>query len=281
MKNFIIKTLWFLSVPITLFFVLICMPYTKISYQLEDKIESVFIGDSHVQVAVMPHELIASESYAINSEATFFSYYKIKELLELNPNLKNIYLGFGYNNISSSYDDYIFKKHPDKILPRYLDLLPFGKKLQLIISNKSNFQVFFKEYLRLKFSGFEQGYNNRFDNTMAVEKSMTKRIKRQFFDEDGTLSSVSKRNILYLKKIKNLCSEHKVELILLNTPVHSFYLNLVPDKFKNTFDNVLKELTLVPFDFSNLELNDSCFTPDGDHLSQKGAKLLTKYLKNN
>ena len=42
----------------------------------------------------------------------YFSYFKLKNILEENPNVRTVYLGFSYHNLSSHYDEYD-KKYPE------------------------------------------------------------------------------------------------------------------------------------------------------------------------
>lgn len=58
------------------------------SYKLNSDIEIVFIGDSHIQYAIQDDFFSNAKNLAINSESTYFSYYKIEKIIKENPNIE-------------------------------------------------------------------------------------------------------------------------------------------------------------------------------------------------
>jgi len=121
----------------------------------------------------------------------------------------------------------------------------------------------------------EEGYNNSFENVYAKKESIDKRLKFQFYN-NGNLNNYSSINLSYLKKIIVLCKAEKIELVLLNTPLHSYYKNNVPNEYINKYNEFINLYNLEVIDFSGLHLMDDCFVPDGDHVSKKGSIITSK-----
>jgi len=274
MRKFLKNTLIF----ILGLFLILMIPMIKSSkpiYKLEKHKNTIFIGDSHIQCAVQDALIPDSKSFAIRSESTFFSYFKIRKLINDNPNLEKIYLGFSYHNISSYYDDFIFGKYSEKIVARYFDILPSNEKIEYFPKNIS---VFYKHYLTTKYRGVKQGYGNRFKNTTAVEEFMVERIKFQFFDEAGDLMKFSDINIQYLKKIKELAANHDLQLIILDTPLHPYYRSMIPEAYQVKYNELIEVNNLTKIDFEEMTLGEDDYAPDGDHVSDKGAEILSLHL---
>ena len=69
-------------------------------------------------------------------------------------------------------------------------------------------------------------------------------------------------------------------MYLLTTPLHKEYINKVPEIFKKKYHKIINENKLDLIDLQYLELNDSCYAYDGDHVTNKGANIVSIKLKN-
>lgn len=125
---------------------------------------------------------------------------------------------------------------------------------------------------------YEGGFVNTFSNSMAKKESIEKRVIFQFFN-NGYLNDFSAKNILYLAKINELCKNNNIKLILINTPLHQYYKKNIPVKFIDKFNQIAFKLNVEVLDLSDLLVDDNCFIPDGDHVSQIGAILTTKHIE--
>lgn len=256
------------------------------NYKTDPNINTVFLGDSHVQYAVNDHLLPNGINLAQDSESFIFSFYKLHAILENNPGIGKIYLGFGYHSLSSYYDDYIDGKFSKDIAARYFFILPDKEKAYFLNQNSRERGVFFSRIFSNSFKtlfvkptnlSFLGKYQNPFKSTSASRGSMDKRAIQQYYLND-TIRSFSKVNIDYLQKIIELCKIKNVELVILNTPLHPYYKNKIPARFIDMYRELVNKNGLRVIDFSSLILSDSCFIPDGDHVSEKGATLTTTYL---
>jgi hypothetical protein len=289
MIKFIKKTALFVSIPlvfITLFIAILELINYEIatSERLDTSITKIFIGDSHMEKAINDSLLENSVNLAQSSESLYFSYYKLKILLEQNTSIKEVYLGFSYHSVSSYYDKFIFGEFSNAISSRYFSLLPFREKVKILIANRNDFFSYLKVIVKNNILNifrekktFQGGFENLFSNTKASEKSIEKRVLSQYYNE-GSLNEYSLKNIEYLTKIKDLCNKSNVNLILVNTPVCTLYKNKIPKKFKVKFEQLSESEKIKTLDLSDLLSEEYFFIPDGDHVSQKGANKTTEYI---
>jgi hypothetical protein len=289
MQKFIKNVLFFLSIPtIVLLALFTGLTYLNKksfdNYRLNADIHTLFIGDSHVQMAINDSLLPFAKNLSQNSESFKFSYYKLETLLKQNPSVKNVYLGCGYHSLSDYNDDYIFGIYSKDISARYFFILPFREQLQTMVDNRKALPTYIRNIFELgahnitqnkqpSFLGF---YENTFENACIQDKSMSKRIQNQFFD-NGRVRGFSATNFFYLTQIIKLCQNNQIQLRLINTPIHPIYKSKIPQKFLMHYDSIVTQSHLSLFDFNNLNLKDSCFIPDGDHVSASGALLVTNY----
>lgn len=288
MKFFLRKTFTFLAaylliiVAISTLVLFLDNSYSKkISYV---PASTLFLGDSHMEVTIDDKILFESENLGMNSESYYFTYFKLKKIIEKNPKIKTVYLASSYHNLSSYYDKFIDGEFSFSISKRYFFLLPYNEKFKMLYVNKNDFFSYLKVNLENGFSNIcaeniihEGKFANRFINTSAIEKSIVKRINFQFY-EKGVERDFSQKNITNLLKINELCKTRRIKLILLNSPLHPSYKSKVPRKFIQKLNEISLENQIEILDLSSSLSNDSCFIPDGDHVSRKGALLTTQYI---
>ncbi len=289
MKNFITKTLFFLSIPFLLLFILLgtlnSIDFNVNALSKNTAQKTIFLGDSHIEKAINDTMLTNSFNLAQNSESFYFSYYKLKKIAETYPSVKKVYLGYSYHSISSYYDKFIDGENSSAISTRYFFLLPIGEKIKMIIAYKKDLLSYFIVLIKNGFTDilsktkpYEGFFANEYSNTLAIKSSMDRRLAFQFFTNDS-LNDFSLKNIAYLSKIKNLCNEHNIALTLINVPVYKYYKSKVPEKFIEKFNELPIQLNIKLIDFGDLLKDEKCFIPDGDHVSLKGAFITTKYFK--
>ena len=289
LKNILVFTLVpiIIGIPLTLILVIYV---TKVSdeYKIDSNISRIYIGDSHIQEAVddtlIPHSL----NVATNSESYYYSYFKLKTLLNSNPSVKKVYLGFSYHNLSNYYDKYVSGTYTSEVGLKYFYLLPNNEQFRLISWNKDNLGSFIPgiisegilKAINHNYSPFLGGFSNQFNNTKAIDSSMNKRILFQYYT-NGVLNDFSDLNIEYLYKIIDLCKVKGVELFALNTPLNNYYFNKIPKEYKEKLNEILFKTNLKYINLSNLKLSEECFIPDGDHVSNIGAEATSIELRDN
>jgi hypothetical protein len=103
-------------------------------------------------------------------------------------------------------------------------------------------------------------------------------INKAIFYNKNKIVGISETNLKYLYLINDLCKEKNIELILFNTPVHSYYASRIPDYFLSKYSEIVINKNLNLLDMHSIPFNDSCYIPDGDHLSAKGSVIFSKQL---
>lgn len=288
---FVKKTLIFIGVPFLLFiFFLVALLYVNVSlfnrYKVDNHVTTAFIGDSHIEVSADDKIIKNSINLSQSSELYIYSYYKIKGLLKSNPSIKKIYLGFSYHNLSSYYYNVVFGKSGKSVSIRYFYILPHLEQLDHLQRNNYQLSAYLKSVVTTGTKNIIAGkhgysflgqYENPMVNSTAIPKSMDKRIRFQYYS-NGKLDHFSDENIYYLKQIINFCKTNKIDLVLLNTPLHPYYKERIPKTYITKYKAFIAENQLKTVDLENLELPDDCFMPDGDHVSQKGSTIVSNYL---
>jgi hypothetical protein len=257
------------------------------NYKMNPDVTTVFMGDSHIQCAVNDALLTKSRNFAQSAEASYYTYHKMKVLLETNPGIKKVYLGLGYHNISNHYDGYIFGKHAKDIAARYFLILPLKDQLMIISRNPGDFIELMGNVWNngIKNIHLEKAdntllghYENYWSNVAAKKSAIDKRVLLQFY-ENGRLRDFSKFNIRYIQKMIELCRSANIELVIVNAPVHPYYKAKVPPVFKDKYGRLIGENKLEVFSFDALKLNDGSYVPDGDHISAEGSVFTTALFK--
>ena len=291
MKYFLKKTLIFLLLPLFSFIGLLLLFSISNSLVIfnefkDNNIKYLIAGDSHIRQSFNDEKIKNAKNIAQNSESYYFTYFKLKEIFKTNRNIKTVYLGLSYHNLSGYLDDFIFGKFSAPVAKNYYFIMPFSEKIRLIIANKKEPLNFFKSIISANFKNlftkeksFMGGYNNVFSNSEANKVSIEKRIAVQFFDKKKRVYDPAATNIRYLHEIIDLCRANKVGLVLINPPVDKYYEHKIPKEYKHLIKEVVKRNELHYLDFHDLKLDESYFIPDGDHVSVKGAEICTQRFK--
>ena len=246
-------------------------------FRIAPNVTSVYSGDSHVEECINDKLLPNSLNIAQNSECYYYTYFKVKKLLA-DAHIDTLYLGFSYHSLSDYYDDFVFGEYSPIIASKYFFILPNSEKVKFLKYNSENTSLFLRKIIERGVNReIVGGFTNVFANTAAIKKSMDKRIDFQFYRK-GKLNSFSAFNMGWFDKIIQLCREKNVVPVLLNTPLHPYYKSRIPAEYLQKYDEVLRAYQLKVVDLNGLPLDDESFIPDGDHVSERGATIVSKYL---
>ena len=116
-------------------------------------------------------------------------------------------------------------------------------------------------------------YRNNEDSDVS---DFDQSIKRHFF-YDGSNMGISQTSISHVDSIIAICQKHKVELIVVGTPVYKEYYARIPSNIIDRFE-IEKERLIglgLPFiDLINVDYEEDDYR-NSDHLNEKGAKRFT------
>ena len=271
-------------------------------FYLGSKVETLIVGDSHAAAAFNPAFIDNSINTAKAMENFFCTYYKLKIILENNPQIKQVILGFSFHNISKYHENYLFNdRNTGEVLGRYFLLFDqegidtirmFSTEFVLnffkfkwgvpfeIYKNVELFKNIFVENSLAQYPFWGKYYSS--SNTNLFNELIMQKVDRYFFA--GSKSYMGRSDIMkeYLYKIINLCREKNIEVYLCNTPLHFKFRKLIPDEVKIDFESLKDELELkcnnVSYlDYSFLELLENEYG-DGDHVNKLGAELISSHI---
>lgn len=282
--------------------------YNQELFKLEPSTSTLIIGASHSATALDPDYIDDALNVASSGEPLFFTYYKTKALLKINPQIKHlvvaispIHIGsyaekqlFQGNSASRKYAmDYYFLVDDlsdpliqtfssDNIIA-YLKFhwgMPFNYMSDLkVVVNYYRNKVTFTDYSF--FGGVERVDGNHIEPNRQRAKA-----EFYFLDEINQINP-SNVGIEVIHRIANLSKEFDVTLSIVSTPMHPYFISQIPDSIQNKYDEVIYKVTSqnpkVNFiDLSNLPMAETKFL-DGDHLNTQGATefsklLFTKYI---
>jgi hypothetical protein len=235
--------------------------------------------------SLVPNSLNLSK----RSEPYYYTLQKLK-FVSKKTKIQKIILGYSDHNITGYYDEFVNGNLSLVIPHKLFVILDFKEKLRVINWNKTKLlslikQIVlsayyqYKNYEKSKLEyWFSDGFQNSFNETEANISSIKKRISFQFY-ESKNLIKLSDLNIVYLKEIVSFCNDHNIELIFLKTPLHSEYYSRVPDLFKSKYKHLIKENKIQLINLEKLNLPDSNYVPDGDHVTVQGAEITTRVLQ--
>ena len=245
-------------------------------------INKIIVGDSHAQKGVDDKIIPGLLNLGNRSEALIYSYQKIS-LFNEKSNIDTVFLVVSYHSFSGYYEKIIFVENLLKtyfFIFDYRSQFFFLKKVKapLAFLHKSIAELIRRPELFLK-PEWLGGYKNYYKNSICDTAIMDKRIKEQYYHGEN-VRGFSETNIKYFNKIVYYCQNNNIKLIVLNIPMHTYYIENVPKIFKDKFYSLINKCQLELFEYKNIELAATDFIPDGDHVSCKGAVKCTKYLNN-
>lgn len=283
MKNFLKKILIF-SIPILILWIAYflylnsAINYNFSNYKIKQNVYKLFVGDSHVEVAIDDNLIFNSKNIAQSSEGYIFTYAKISKITKNNPSIDTIILGVSYHNFSKYYDYYIFNQSN---MEKYFFILSADEKIVFLKNTNKPFKYFINSikstFKPFKFYGWLGGYKIQSADIELNQNSIQKRIKNQYY-KNQNFQEFSTVNEIYFCKIVEYCKNNGIVLIALNTPLYSGYENQIPNKFKRKFKNIVKENDINVIDFKNYNFEYTDFLPDGDHVSEEGAIKSSKII---
>jgi len=188
---------------------------------LNNYTRSLILGDSHTMWAISDENIDSLQNISWNAESYIYTFAKLRYLLNNEPNISEIFLGFSYHNLSSFYDSYTYGHNMGHLLYRYIGVLS-NKEIIEIIGNSSNGLKLLRVVLKYGLKAilindcviYPQDAFNPMKETFNMEQ-MEKRIQEQYYHKTEVIDT-SAINIKYLNKIIDLCLEKNIKLVMLS-----------------------------------------------------------------
>lgn len=257
----------------------------------------VIAGDSHVETSLNPDLIPGAINISRSAENYFYTYFKLKHFLELNPQVRTVVLGCSPHNImdhdaqfredraNRSKDYFMLLDNPAR------ELLASFRLSYVVALLQSEYGIPFRLFQnpilvkhllgRTTYSRVDFPFNGSYKSlkgTFVDENKVEKRAADHFFNGSSYVG-MSSVTVDYLEKIAGLCQKHRIGLVLVDTPVAKQYQKRIPSRAFDDFRNVIAHLTeKYPgaryVDLSTLQLSPEDFF-DGNHVNGRGAKTVT------
>lgn len=246
-----------------------------------DAVHAVMLGDSHAMWAIDDAQIPGLRNISLNAEGYRYTYAKLSYLLQHEPHIERIYLTVGPHNFSGYFDEYITGDSFKFFVHRYLSVMDASDYVTLMQVNLRGFPELLKKVVAVGFMPGVRGkcelygaFPDDHERKVFDPESARRRLDSQFF-LDGRVIGESVSNVTYLERIVTLCRERGVRLTIVSTPMHERYVQGVPAHYKQRLADFIANHNLEYYHFAGLDLPDSAYLPDGDHLNYDGAMRAT------
>lgn len=306
MKTFlkrITKVLFAFALGVILFvFVIHAIIRMASNFEIQKDAKFVVFGHSHSECAYDDTILENFQNLSSSGENYFYSYHKAKEVIEVNKNLKAVFLEFtnystGVKLDSTIWDDksldiffpwhssFMEKEEYSLLIEKnpkgFLKAIPISTRDNLSRVLTFNFNLnkrygrFFKYNRTITPAEIENAQNNpKIPYWMKLKGIENRRVENDIFLNSKKLSSY---NLKYLLKIIEFCNKKGVQVYLVRSPQHRFYPRINESELSKMKEVYLKD---VPFlDFDEFPLRDEEFA-DTEHLNSQGAKVFSTWFNN-
>lgn len=283
MKDFINKTLFFCTFSVLLTGILImsttCFKKYSIDFELTNKVNILVVGDSHTECAINDKIVPNLFNFSESGAGYFYSYLKIRKILQCNQHINTVVLSYTYNDISVEKDEWF--DGPTRIkyeMPKYFYLFRCSDFLSILSSNPYHVIINLPRVLLSTFSDKSHLggylYLQRDKLELAKERYLADDKKKQF--------ELSIYQVKYLQKIYDLVNSRGVKLILLHVPLHHLLYQNVDVHIREQYNLLIREKLPEAFliNHSEFKIPDFGFG-DLEHLNHKGAKIYSEFIKKN
>ena len=272
MKRFFKKIVIFSVTIMIIFIVVVYNNYKFVKKQsnflLEKDVENLILGNSHPECALNDGLIDKTINLASSAESYFYTYYKLKTLLEENKQIKNVFLEFGYSGFNKHSETWLWESaHHHK----YSTIIDREGFVSLFFKNPINtIKIVIKEKPSPMIVDFWGGYLFLKRDKLQADIDRHKEKIDSASDNSNYVSTIQLR---YFKKIINLCQKNNVSVYLIRNPMY---------KSANRYDNVIFKIKNDYFknveflDFVNFPLKDEEYG-DIHHLNYKGAKTFSLF----
>lgn len=241
-------------------------------FRLENK--SFIFGHSMPECAFNDSLIPNFQNVSESGESYFYTYIKCKKILEDNPQLKNIFIQFGLNNISKKMDTWTWgDKTMSHRYPRFSPFMTAAEHKLLFFNNPSGYinslPIFIKYQVpRLIRSDFN--YSDILGGHVSIVPKDEISIDSNLLDAEAPKENgISLNNILMLQKIIQLCKNNNKNIYLIRSPIlHKDDHSESEILFEKIRTSKFSEIEFL--DFSAFPLDESDFK-DASHLNKLGA----------
>ncbi len=263
---------------------------------------TLIAGASHSATAFDPAYFEHAVSVGRNAEPVFFTYHKLRTILERNAGIERVLMAVAASHVSPSQDGLLFAGDA-KTRTLHMAYYPFvdapgrarlgwtedrlvaGAKfdLWLPLGTMDDLRLIVGYYRGdtnlASFEGWGGFYRVPFEHHLEPEVVADK-LAFYFLNEGGEVGDTSALAIEHVEKIVELCAARGVELTFVSTPLYPRFREGIPAQHARAFEELIARLLsehpeLRYFDYSERYSADEFFY-DGDHLSRAGTEAFAR-----
>lgn len=254
------------------------------NFKLSSKPKYIILGHSHPECAFNDSLINNFKNLAQSGESYYYTYFKVKKILEQNPSIETIFIEYTNNQINSEMNDWIWDdKHLSNRYTFYSPFISLSNQFILIQNNKKGYLNSFSYSIKSKLPTIikrDYDYTNKIggylylvrdktDSLLKYSKSLN--LKNDILTNNS--NNISDNNLLYLKKTIQLIKNYNKNIFLIRSPQHQKYNGYVNESmYKNILYNRFSDIEYL--DFSSFPLSNSEFG-DLEHLNHNGAKTFS------
>lgn len=289
MKRFIIRLFLFLLLPVILTTVVLIVVNRKISYgnyfAISPNANSIIVGHSHPATAFNDSLIDDFKNFAQPGESYFYTYYKLKKIIENNQQVKTVFIEVTNNQISKDLDNWIWDdKYVSYRYPKYsafmtsTDLMFLfthnpGAVLNAIPMTFKNNYYFLKRNRKNYINETEWGAYLHHDQFKT--DSILIAIRRGVDKQDQKVMETSSLSVEYLQKIIKLCDDKLIKVYFVRSPLHPEYTGTANEtEYRKTLNTKFSKIDFL--DFKDFPLTNNEYA-DLEHLNYKGAKIFSLF----
>lgn len=271
------------------------------NFEIEKDKKYLVFGHSHSECAYDDTILKGFRNLSSSGEGYFYTYQKIKQVLEANSGVRTIFLEFTNYASSSLLDRTIWGEEPlDIFFPWHSSFLE--KEDYTLLFEKNS-----KELLRAiptstrdnlsRILTFNLAIDKRYGRFFKFERIMPHEevqnaknnrevpfwLKLEQQEANGTKEEIIYKgkkvpsyNLKYLLKIIDFCKQQGVKVYLVRSPQHNYYPRDNESDFIEIRQAYLNDIEF--FDFDRFPLDDSEYG-DTEHLNYKGAQVFSTWFQ--
>lgn len=261
----------------------------RASFKLPAEVNTIVLGDSHVECAINDTILDHTANLSMAGEAYLYSFVKARKFLAANPQVDTLWLAYDFNSLEEWKDTLTRSERYNKYkLPFHFFLLD-AADLHIFATQSSFYSVMARTpYMRRRYIKLALRGSTTYQdlNIGGYQYLVRDRLKADVAKRDSSFAAGGTREtnfggamdqVEYLDKVIALCNERNVTCILLNTPVNSVIPRETDTMAYYAYArNHLSGTTL--WDHNAWVLPDSCFG-DATHLNHWGAARYSERLK--
>jgi hypothetical protein len=289
MGKFLFKSILFISCFVLAITILSVISNTYLNknatFKLNKNINTVVFGHSHAETAYNDSLITNFKNLAQSGESYFYTHIKARQVLNQNPQIKNVFIEFSNIDITQIRDQEIWSdKYINWRYPIYSGLMNTSERFFLGLKNPKSFlktlpKTFKKQFTRI--NNKHHSYNASTSGYLFIEESKLDSLLDQTVHKtipDNSYYKESTYNLLYLDNLVALCKEKKLNIYFIRSPLYkdSFYVSN-EDLFNSVKENKYKNIPFI--DLKDFSLNNTDYR-DLHHVNYKGAKKVSIWLNN-